>query len=98
MSVSSDMSLPDPSSPLLGSTAVATWLGMSREQVWRLWKSGQLAGYRLDRNVRFSVDDVRAFLEQRRTGNGSIETASAGLKAVRARTRRQYEQSEYRPI
>lgn len=56
--------------PLLGTAAVANWLGMSREQVWRLWKSGRLPGYRLDRHLRFARRDVEAFLEAHRVGDG----------------------------
>jgi excisionase family DNA binding protein len=56
--------------PLLGTAAVANWLGMSREQVWRLWNSGRLSGYRLDRHLRFARCDVEAFLAAHRVGDG----------------------------
>lgn len=56
-----------PESPdqLLSTAQVAAWIGMSREQVWRLWTNGQLAGYKLDRHLRFSKGDVEAFLASR---------------------------------
>ena len=85
--------------PLLGTADVARWLGMSREQVWRLWKVGRLPGYRLDRHLRFARADVEAFLAANRTGE-----AANGLPAVvipldsrRERSRR-IPPSEYRRI
>lgn len=54
--------------PLMKTRDVALYLGMSREQVWRLWSSGKLAGYKFDRHVRFAQADVDAFLAQAYTG------------------------------
>lgn len=59
---------------LIGSVQVAEWLGMSREQVWRLWASGKLPGYRFDRNLRFDPRDVQAFLDRHYSGNRAVAT------------------------
>lgn len=53
---------------LLGSAAVAMWLGVSREQVWRLWATGKLPGYRIDRRLRFASADVESFLASHHVG------------------------------
>lgn len=85
--------------PLLGTADVARWLGMSREQVWRLWKVGRLPGYRLDRHLRFARTDIEAFLAANRTGD-----AADGLPAVvipldsRRKRARRIPPSEYRRI
>lgn len=57
-----------PGSSLLKTRDVAQYLGMSREQVWKLWSCGKLAGYKLDRHLRFAQSDVDAFLAQNYTG------------------------------
>lgn len=54
----------DDDHPLMSSAEVATRLGMSREQVWRLWTTGRLPGYKLDRHLRFARRDVVLFLDQ----------------------------------
>jgi len=48
-------------------------LGMSREQVWRLFSSGRLPGYRFDRLLRFAPGDVEHFKTEhyQRTGTPS---------------------------
>ena len=85
--------------PLLGTADVARWLGMSREQVWRLWKAGRLPGYRLDRHLRFARADIEAYLAANRTGD-----AADGLPAVvipldsKRKIRRRIPPSEYRRI
>ena len=48
---------------LLGTAQVAASLGVSREQVWRLYTSGRLPGYRFDRRLRFTPADVQQFLD-----------------------------------
>lgn len=61
------MSAPQPQLndlPLMSTVQVATRLGMSREQVWRLWTTGRLPGYKLDRHLRFDQADVAHFLDQ----------------------------------
>lgn len=84
--------------PLLGTADVARWLGMSREQVWRLWKVGRLPGYRLDRHLRFARADVEAFLAANRTG--VVESLPAIVIPIssKRRHRRGVEPSEYRRI
>lgn len=86
--------------PLLGTAEVARWLGMSREQVWRLWKSGRLPGYRLDRHLRFARADVEAFLAANRSGLAAdtLPAIVNPLDAQRRRTRRAAPSSEYRRI
>ena len=85
--------------PLLGTADVARWLGMSREQVWRLWKAGRLPGYRLDRHLRFARADVEAFLAANRTGEvaDGLPAVVIPLDAKRQRSRR-IPPSEYRRI
>lgn len=82
---------------LIGSAQVAAWLGMSREQVWRLWSSGALPGYRLDRNLRFAPEDVRRFLESRYSWGAET---TAGGRPARRRTsaRSNASSSDYRRI
>jgi len=48
-------------------------LGMSREQVWRLFSAGRLPGYRFDRLLRFAPGDVEHFKTEhyQRTGTPS---------------------------
>jgi excisionase family DNA binding protein len=65
--------------PLLNTAAVAAWLGMSREQVWRLWRTGRLPGYRLDRHLRFARSDVEAFLAAHRSGSAAVDALPAVL-------------------
>lgn len=84
--------------PLVGSAQVATWLGMSREQVWRLWSSGALPGYRLDRNLRFAPEDVQAFLESRYSEGPSTTTGERPAKRRTPARRRTTSSSDYRPI
>jgi len=83
--------------PLLSTAAVANWLGMSREQVWRLWKSGRLPGYRLDRHLRFARYDVEAFLAAHRVGDGTDDERTVVLPFEPKRTRRN-PPTEYRRI
>ena len=72
--------------PLLGSRDVATMLGMSREQVWRLWTSGRLPGYRFDRHVRFSPQDLERFMaEHYRPGPARGVAAKQALSRGRGR-------------
>jgi excisionase family DNA binding protein len=89
--------------PLLGTPAVANWLGMSREQVWRLWKTGRLPGYRLDRHLRFARADVDAFLAANRSGRvtDGLPSVVVPLESKRRRSRRitpASDPSPYRPI
>lgn len=63
--------------PLLKTREVASYLGMSREQVWKLWSCGKLAGYKLDRHLRFAQSDVDAFLAQAYTGERETRRSSA---------------------
>jgi len=85
--------------PLLSSADVARWLGMSREQVWRLWKVGRLPGYRLDRHLRFARADVEAFLAANRSGQAAdgLPAVVIPLDSKRKRSRR-IPPSEYRAI
>lgn len=79
--------------PLLGSAQVAAWLGMSREQVWRLWSSGRLPGYKLDRHLRFAAADIETFLASNYTG----PTMASGPSSP-PRTRERRPSSQYRRI
>lgn len=91
-----DMDSHEPSttdmSPLLGSTDVAELLGMSREQVWRLWSSGRLPGYRFDRHIRFSRVDLESFMAKHYS-----QSVRAAVPAPRE-SRRGAERSDYHPI
>jgi excisionase family DNA binding protein len=84
--------------PLMSSAAVAAWLGMSREQVWRLWKTGRLPGYRLDRHVRFARADVEAFLAANRSGNVADGLPAVVVPIESKRRSRRIAPSEYRRI
>jgi excisionase family DNA binding protein len=54
---------------LLTAREVADRLGFSPETVLRRWRAGELPGYRLGTNVlRFSEDDLEAWLERQRRG------------------------------
>jgi excisionase family DNA binding protein len=54
---------------LLTAREVADRLGLSPETVLRRWRAGELPGYRLRSNVlRFSEDDLDAWLEAQRCG------------------------------
>lgn len=90
---------PDDLSPLLGSTDVAALLGMSREQVWRLWTNGRLPGYRFDRHVRFARRDIERFMSEHYRAVGRRWDASSGPPAALRRARRGgAHASEYRPL
>lgn len=76
MSAPDDLSL-DLDAHSLGlwkTSQVAKLLGMSRKQVWRLWATGKLPGYKLDRDLRFALVDVRAFLADGYSGNAKAAT------------------------
>ena len=74
------------SSSLLGSREVSELLGMSREQVWRLWTSGRLPGYRFDRHLRFAPADVDRFMALHYSQQGG----AAASPQARRRTRLDY--------
>lgn len=78
-------------SPLLSSSEVAALLGMSREQVWRLWSSGRLPGYRFDRHIRYSQADLEQFM-------ASHYSAPSRSEAAQSRSQRPKVSSEYRRI
>jgi len=84
--------------PLLSSADVARWLGMSREQVWRLWKVGRLPGYRLDRHLRFARTDVEAFLSANRSGKIADGLPAVVVPIESRRRSRRVTPSEYRRI
>jgi excisionase family DNA binding protein len=67
---------------LMNTVQVAERLGMSREQVWRLWSTGRLPGYKLDRNVRFDRTDVERFMQANYSGNAT--TPPVALPARRS--------------
>ncbi|MCB0878819.1 MAG: helix-turn-helix domain-containing protein [Thermoleophilia bacterium] len=73
--------------PLLGTADVAKWLGMSREQVWRLWRAGRLPGYRLDRHLRFARSDVEAFLAAHRSGAAADNALTAVVLPIESKRR-----------
>lgn len=73
-----------PPRALLGSSQVAAWLGMSREQVWKLWQAGQLPGYKLDRHVRFAPADVESFLALNYTGGNTNKSVSPPVRHASA--------------
>ena len=39
-------------------------LGMSREQVWRMFNTGRLPAYRFDRLLRFAQADIERFMTE----------------------------------
>ncbi len=52
---------------LLTTQAVADWLGISSEAVLRLWRAGDLPGFRLSTRVlRFRESELMEWLEERR--------------------------------
>jgi excisionase family DNA binding protein len=92
---------PDPEldmEPLLSTRAVANWLGMSREQVWRLWSTGRLPGYRLDRHLRFARRDVEAFLAAHRIAGANDTASKTEVAPVVDKWLRRGTSSEYRRI
>lgn len=71
------------SGSLLTTRAVAEVLGLSPETILRRFRAGELPGYRLASNVlRFRADDVDAYLEARREGNGAHEMREPGLSGL----------------
>jgi excisionase family DNA binding protein len=55
--------------PLLTTRGVAEVLGISSEAVLRLWRAGELPGFRLSTRVlRFRESELMAWLEDRRAG------------------------------
>jgi len=85
--------------PLLGTTDVAQLLGMSREQVWRLWSSGRLAGYRFDRHVRFARSDVERFMAQHYSGTSVDRRVVKAVKAsVVTSLPGRHQATQYQPI
>lgn len=74
---------PTDMSPLLGSSEVAELLGMSREQVWRLWSCGRLPGYRFDRHIRFSQSDLALFMASHYTAapRAEVEPRRADVRS-----------------
>jgi excisionase family DNA binding protein len=54
--------------PLLDIRGVATVLGISRDGVYKLMRSGQLEPIRVGARARFEPQDVRDFLEKNREG------------------------------
>ena len=66
---------------LLATREVAEMLGMSREQVWRMFNTGRLPAYRFDRLLRFARSDVEQFMathyQERPLTRGSITVATA---------------------
>jgi excisionase family DNA binding protein len=52
---------------LLTTQAVADWLGLSSDAVLRLWRAGDLPGFRLSTRVlRFRESELMEWLEERR--------------------------------
>jgi excisionase family DNA binding protein len=90
-----------PSDPeaLLGTREVASLLGMSREQVWRLWTSGRLPGYRFDRLLRFAPTDVERFkADCFRAGRARSRPASARRERPSEASATFSAESPYTPI
>ena len=60
----------DPETPvtrLLTTREVAAWLGLSTETVLRMWRAGDLPGFRISGScLRFDPSEVRGWLEGRR--------------------------------
>ena len=50
---------------------LAEYLRLSTDTVDRLVKAGKLRCVRIGHQVRFTLEDVEAFLEHHRTGNGN---------------------------
>jgi excisionase family DNA binding protein len=51
--------------------SLAEYLRLSTDTVDRLVKAGKLRCVRIGHQVRFTLEDVEAFLEYHRTGNGN---------------------------
>lgn len=58
--------------PLLRATEVAALLSVSRSAVYRLAESGALPRVAIGESVRFRVEDVEAFIAQRRIARPAL--------------------------
>lgn len=57
-------------SPLLvDELQAASMLGISQRTFWDYRRSGEIPTVRIGRSVRFSVDDLRKFIDSKRVGN-----------------------------
>jgi excisionase family DNA binding protein len=83
---------------LLATRDVAELLCMSREQVWRLWSTGRLPGYRFDHRLRFSRSDVEAFMASHYRAGASGSQAPPAKSGPRRRTTRARGASPYSRI
>ena len=63
-----------PPADVMNAQDVARYLRLSKNTVYALAKSGQLASYRVGRKLRFSLEDVQAYVDFTHTG---IETEHA---------------------
>jgi excisionase family DNA binding protein len=58
----------EPRTPLLTVNDLARLLGISRDSVYRMIRSGELVPYRVGERFRFRPEDVETYLERQREG------------------------------
>jgi excisionase family DNA binding protein len=61
--MSKDINKKNRAETLLTISDVMEQLSISRTQVWKLTKDGQLVGYKIGRSVRYKQDDVEKLLQ-----------------------------------
>ena len=54
---------------------VAEMLRVSKNSVYRLAQSGELASYRVGRKLRFTLRDVEEYIQKRTRGDGGADAA-----------------------
>lgn len=63
---------------------VAGMLRISKNSVYRMAQSGELASYRVGRKLRFTLRDVEEYIQKRTRGDGDGQAAEAGACAATA--------------
>lgn len=63
---------------------VAGMLRISKNSVYRMAQSGELASYRVGRKLRFTLRDVEEYIQKRTRGDGDGQAAEAGTCAATA--------------
>ncbi|QDV26661.1 helix-turn-helix domain-containing protein [Aureliella helgolandensis] len=53
---------------LVDSITAAATLAISPRKLWELAKRGDIPTVRIDRTVRYSIDDLRAYVDRQRAG------------------------------
>jgi excisionase family DNA binding protein len=66
-------SVKDETRLLVPPVEAAAMLSISPRKLWSLAASHQIVQCKVGRSVRYSVDDLRAFVEQQRTGANTVK-------------------------